>query len=119
MNETRIGQWVRITFGTARIGKVVGYQEWTDMYYVDTGDGKYILDLEYFKSSDNLVDLLEVGDIVHYDYDSYIMGKVIKNDFTVIENEFDIHFLKGSKSIKITAIELHENRNKQMIVGGG
>ncbi len=112
------GQFVRFDYGWVYIGKIAEYDE---INYIGLDGKKHWCEIDdeeveiIGKPSDNLVDLLKVGDIVQY--------KVkINDDYTeeveTILNEFWFKHIKKyikENKITITAVELAENRKKQMI----
>lgn len=106
----RVGQWCRFKDYEDgwKIGKITEIQD--DCFFVDTANYTSYKSSKY-KSADNLVDLLEIGDIIHYE------TKFFKDD-AIIRSENAIRLVKEdikNNKLKITAIELHENRVKQVI----
>lgn len=114
MNEIKVGQLARYKDpckGVVKIGTIESIEENHPL-----GNDVTIIGLDYYihrysiiKSADNLVDLLEVGDIVHLAY----QDESIKPYEVVLQDKSDLQRI--SRGYKVIAIELAENRVKQVI----
>lgn len=108
--EIKIGMWCRYKReGVVMIGKITHIV--SGLPHIDHVATK---DDEIIKIADNPWDLLEIGDIVHYDRPDYIDKKEIE-EITKTNIKLTKNFIKLGVRQPPFAIELHENRVIQRI----